>query len=149
MASPENSTKIDLSGSCLCNNLKYHILLDSKDDARTTLCHCGHCKKAFGGAFGLTSKVPLDAFRYKRDSGKPTVHAGDNGFGNTVYREFCHKCGCCICEYGEQARLHFRYVALGSLDDPSTLPPKGEFYCSQRESWMPEIPGKVAQFVKM
>jgi hypothetical protein len=48
----------------------------------------------------------------------------------------------------EQAKDTFRYVVVGSLDDPEALPPKGEFFCSQRESWMPEIPGKLAQFCK-
>lgn len=48
----------------------------------------------------------------------------------------------------EQARDIFRSVVLGSLDEPSALPPKGEWYCSQREDWMPVIPGKLAQFHK-
>lgn len=36
----------------------------------------------------------------------------------------------------------FRYVCVGSLDDPEALPPKGEFFCKSRASWMPEIPSK-------
>lgn len=41
----------------------------------------------------------------------------------------------------EQAKDHFRQVALGSLDEPSAFEPRGEFYCSQREGWLPEMPG--------
>ena len=48
----------------------------------------------------------------------------------------------------EQAKDNFRYVAVGSLDEPSALPPKGEFFCSQREDWMPQIPGELACFLK-
>ena len=33
-------------------------------------------------------------------------------------------------------------MTVGSLDDPEALPPKGEFFCKTRASWMPEIPGK-------
>jgi hypothetical protein len=47
----------------------------------------------------------------------------------------------------EQAKEHFRSIALGSLDDSATFEPKGEFHCSQKEVWLPEIPGK-AQFWK-
>ncbi|KAF2742064.1 hypothetical protein M011DRAFT_413331 [Sporormia fimetaria CBS 119925] len=129
---------LNLTGSCFCRNLTYTIHLSSLDDARTSLCHCGNCKKAFGGAFGVTSKIPVGSFSY--DQGNQ-VHAGDNGSGSIVYREFCGKCGSYICEYGEQAKNSFRYITLGSLDDPSALPPKGEFFCSQREKWMPEVPG--------
>lgn len=31
----------------------------------------------------------------------------------------------------------------GTLDEgPDALPPKGEFFTSQRNAWMPQIPGK-------
>jgi hypothetical protein len=93
----EQKIKIILTGTCFCGNLKYQLHLKSKDDARTSLCHCSSCKKAFGGAFGLTIKVPLEAFRYRE--GKPTLHMGNNG-GPKLYREFCHRCGSYICEYG-------------------------------------------------
>ena len=40
----------------------------------------------------------------------------------------------------EPAKDKFRYICVGSLDDIEALPPKGEFFCSTRASWMPEIP---------
>jgi hypothetical protein len=30
----------------------------------------------------------------------------------------------------------------GTIDKPTGLDPKGEFFCKYREKWMPEIPGK-------
>lgn len=41
----------------------------------------------------------------------------------------------------EPAKPHFRYITVGSLDDPEALVPKGEFFCKSRVSWMPEVPG--------
>lgn len=35
----------------------------------------------------------------------------------------------------------FIYIFYGTLDHPEDLPPKGEFFCKKRDSWMPEIPG--------
>lgn len=40
------------------------------------------------------------------------------------------------------------YIMYGTLDKPNELPPKGEFFCSRREDWMPEIPGKSAPLGK-
>lgn len=40
----------------------------------------------------------------------------------------------------------FRYIVVGSLDDPEALPPKGEFFCKDRVSWMPEVPSKSTFF---
>ncbi|CEJ62272.1 Putative DUF636 domain protein [Penicillium brasilianum] len=132
------------TGSCFCRKIEYELRLGSADDARTTLCHCRNCKKAFGTNYGLTAKVPKDSFHLTK--GQPKEHAGDNGSGATIYRYFCDTCGSFILEFGascsprENAKDHFRYICVGSLDDPEALPPKGEFFCKARASWMPEIP---------
>lgn len=83
-----------LQGRCVCNRLQYSLDLSSPEDARTTLCHCSSCRRAFGTNYGLTAKVPLESFRY--DSGSPKKHKQENG----VTREFCDGCGAFICEYG-------------------------------------------------
>ncbi|CAI7660506.1 unnamed protein product [Penicillium viridicatum] len=127
-----------LTGSCICRNIEYELKLASIDDARTSLCHCRNCKKAFGTNYGLTAKVPKDTFNLTK--GIPKEHVADNGSGAMIHREFCQNCGSFILEYGDAAKDHFRYICVGSLDDPEALPPKGEFFCKARASWMPEIP---------
>ena len=42
----------------------------------------------------------------------------------------------------EQAVDKFRYVMWGTLDEPERVPPRGEFFCSKRAEWMPEIQGQ-------
>ncbi|KAL4810650.1 Mss4-like protein [Aspergillus unguis] len=121
------------TGSCTCRRIQYNLALNSPDDARTSLCHCSSCKKAFGTNYGLTAKIPKDAL--KVTSGQTKEFIQDNG----VHREFCDNCGSFICEYGDAAKDKFRYLVVGSLDDPEALPPKGEFFCKNRASWMPEI----------
>ncbi|KAA8643992.1 GFA family protein [Aspergillus tanneri] len=125
-------------GSCSCRNIEYDLSLSSPDDARTSLCHCRNCKKAFGTNYGLTAKVLKDAITIVR--GRTKEHVADNGSGVIIHREFCPECGSFILEYGDAVKNEFRYVCVGSLDDPEALPPKGEFFCSARASWMPEIP---------
>ncbi|KAJ3961362.1 hypothetical protein N0V92_001930 [Colletotrichum tropicale] len=77
--------------------------------------------------------VPLEGFSYTQ--GQPKKFKQDNG----VIREFCDTCGAFVCEYGEAAADKFRYVMWGTFDEPDKVPPKGEFFCAQREAWMPEI----------
>lgn len=92
-------------------------------------------------AFGLTTKLPVDSFSYTKESKtKPTIHEADNGSGSLLHREFCPACGSGILEYGEGAKDKFRYIMTGTMDKPGELPPKGEFYCINREKWMPEVP---------
>lgn len=109
------------TGSCFCRNIEYELELDSADDARTSICHCRNCKvswilerfvlensdliglkqKAFGTNYGLTAKVPKDAFHLSK--GEPKEHASDNGSGIIIHREFCDNCGSFILEYGVNA----------------------------------------------
>ncbi|PKY01759.1 DUF636 domain protein [Aspergillus campestris IBT 28561] len=125
-------------GSCFCRNIEYQLTLASPDDARTSLCHCRNCKKAFGANYGLTAKVSKDAVSITK--GTPKEHVtNDEG---AVHRAFCDTCGSFIWEYGDAVKDKFRYICVGSLDDPEALPPKGEFFCRSRASWMPEIPGE-------
>jgi hypothetical protein len=97
----------DLAGGCTCGSIRYSLSLNSTDDARTTLCHCSSCKRAFGGAFGLTAKTAIDTF--KATKGTPKIFVQENG----VHREFCENCGVFLCEYGEAAKDKFRCVLLG------------------------------------
>ncbi|KAJ5237086.1 hypothetical protein N7489_007177 [Penicillium chrysogenum] len=127
-----------LTGSCICHNIEYELKLASINDARTSICHCRNCKKAFGTNYGLTAKVPKDTLHITK--GIPKEHVADNGSGALIHREFCENCGSFILEYGDVAKDRFRYICVGSLDEPEALPPKGEFFCKDRASWMPEIP---------
>ncbi|GJC80356.1 hypothetical protein ColLi_03194 [Colletotrichum liriopes] len=98
-----------LNGRCVCSKLQYSAKIDSPDDARTSLCHCSSCKRAFGANYGLTTKVPLEGFSYTK--GTPKRFRQENG----VIREFCDNCGAFLCEYGEQAADTFRYIMWGRL----------------------------------
>ncbi|KAL2219705.1 DUF636 domain protein [Thermoascus aurantiacus ATCC 26904] len=126
------------SGSCFCRAIRYELTLASPDNARSSLCHCHNCKKAYGTNYGLAAKVPKDALRIT--AGTLREHVADNGSGVLVHREFCGTCGSFILEYADPVKERCRYVSVGSLDDPEAFPPRGEFFCRDRASWMPEIP---------
>jgi len=85
-----------LRGRCVCDRVRYTLDLEQapEEAARTTLCHCRSCWRAFGTNYGLTAKVPLAAFRY--ETGNPKKYRQENG----VTREFCGECGAYLCEYG-------------------------------------------------
>lgn len=58
------------------------------------------------------------------------------------------KRGRVMTDYVQDAvKEQFRYVCVGSLDDAEALPPKGEFFCGSRASWMPEIPSECFMYL--
>ncbi|KAF7979115.1 hypothetical protein HWV62_43327 [Athelia sp. TMB] len=130
------------NGACYCGIIQYELDLVSPEEARTSLCHCKNCKKFFGSAYGLTAKLPRAAFRYTTSSALPTVHEADNGAGVLLHREFCGVCGSGLLEYGAHAGDSI-FVVYGTMEDAAreALPPKGEFFCKYRESWLGEVEG--------
>ncbi|KAA8898842.1 DUF636 domain protein [Sphaerosporella brunnea] len=128
-------------GSCYCNEITYKITLSSPDEARTSICHCRNCRKWFGSAYGITTKIPLSSLQIT--SGTTTKHESDNGSGTNLFREFCGTCGSGILEYGEHAKGEWRYVTYGTLDEKGQeeLKPKGEFFCKSRREWVQPVPG--------
>jgi len=121
-------------GGCFCNAIRYTLTLSSPDDARTTLCHCHSCKKFTGGPFGATAKIPISSLQITQ--GKPKEYVSESG----LTRKFCEQCGSGITERAQRAG-EYTYLFVGTLDDPGVLPPKGEFFCKEREKWMPRIEG--------
>lgn len=71
------------------------------------------------------------------------THVSDNG-GTALTRQFCAECGSGIVEWGESAG-ETRYVFYGTLGEEGQrdLGCKGEFFCSQRREWLPEIPSML------
>jgi len=127
-------------GGCYCMKVRYAIQLADPDEARTSICHCPNCKKFTGGSFGITIKIPKSGFTVTSGEEIIRTHEADNGAGTLLHREFCGECGSGLLEFGANAG-EFIYVFYGTLDHPTSLPPKGEFFCSRRDGWMPEIPG--------
>ncbi|KLO17307.1 hypothetical protein SCHPADRAFT_913688 [Schizopora paradoxa] len=99
------------TGGCYCRAVRYEINR-KEGDGSMSIRHCQNCKKFTGSENGITTKVPKDAFTVTK--GHTKVHEGDNGSGTNLIREFS------VCT---------RYVFYG------------EFFCSQRAQWMPEVPG--------
>ncbi|KAK7750518.1 hypothetical protein SLS62_007597 [Diatrype stigma] len=133
-----------LPGGCYCGAVRYTIALDDPaTQARTSICHCGNCKKFTGCEHGITTKIPRSAFALTaggRDHLR--VHEADNGSGTLLHREFCGTCGGPLLEYGANAGDNI-YVFYGTLEDHARgqVQPKGEFFCKLRDPWMPEISG--------
>ncbi|KAI0888789.1 Mss4-like protein [Annulohypoxylon maeteangense] len=132
-----------LPGGCYCGLIKYTITLeDPETEARTSICHCGNCKKFTGCESGVTTKVPKSTFEVTQGKDHIKVHEADNGNGVLLHREFCDTCGGPLLEYGANAGDNI-YIFYDTMEDHARgqVEPKGEFFCRLRDPWMPEIEG--------
>ncbi|GAA5855235.1 hypothetical protein JCM8547_008997 [Rhodosporidiobolus lusitaniae] len=137
-------------GGCFCGAVRYKIELEMpKEEARSSMCHCGNCKRFTGGPYGITIRVPISFLTYTAGTDPSgscaspdsllKTHVGLNG----VTRWFCRTCGSGIAEVGKDAKDKQRYVFAGTLDDPEAdiAKPKGEFFTKHRASWLAPVEG--------
>jgi len=101
-------------GGCLCGAIRFAANVDPVD---TGYCHCVLCQKSTGAPVLIWASFPEGSFQYVQ--GQPQVfHSSSWG-----QREFCGACGTQIC-YRDSEAAKYVDVNIGSLDDPSSYPPR-------------------------
>ena len=104
-------------------------------------CHCRDCQRQTGSAFVLNALI--ETARVERLAGEtraipvPT----DSGRPHIIHR--CPACqGAAWSHYGGGPKLAF--VRIGTLDEPSALPPDVHIYTRSKLPWVALPPGAPA-----
>ncbi len=114
-----------ISGSCLCNQVRYEI---SGPVGEIVHCHCLTCRKAHGSAFSSVAAVKDSDFNLM---GRKHLNTYESSKGKIRY--FCSHCGTQV--YAKRENTEHVILRLGSLDsDPQSLE-KHHIWVSQKASW--------------
>jgi hypothetical protein len=137
------------TGGCQCGAVRYRI---TGPLASPHLCHCRMCQKAAGNYFMPLASAAHTAFRLTR--GTPAWFQSSR----PVRRGFCRDCGTPL--FFETVGGGSIAVTLGSLDDPSAVPPitqdgvegRVDFVVAlgglpERDSARDDLPGGLAAIV--
>ncbi len=128
-----------LAGGCACGALRYRL---ASQPMFVHCCHCKDCQRQTGSAFVLNALI--ETARVERLAGEtrglpvPT----DSGRPHEIHR-------CPICQtavwshYGGRPALSF--VRVGTLDEPSALPPDVHIYVRSKLPWI-TLPSDVPAF---
>ncbi|QDS69823.1 hypothetical protein FKW77_010527 [Venturia effusa] len=133
------SSSTSVSGSCLCQFIRYTI---EGTDKGAVLCHCSNCQKATGSAFAnnhrftraqITITQGGDIIKAYKDSNTLT--------GNTLTRWFCGDCGSPI--YLENEKFKGLVILYsGCIEgDLGQVQPSGELFAHNRRKWFPGFEG--------
>src|ERR1700683_3917464 len=126
----------DLEGGCACGTVRYRL---GSPPMFVHCCHCRDCQRQTGSAFVLNALIEAD--RVELLSGEPAPHLmpTDSGRPHTVFR--CPTCGTAVwSEYGGVKVL--RFMRVGTLDDPSALPPDVHIFTRSKLPWVTLADGK-------
>lgn len=127
------------AGGCACGAVRYRM---TTSPLFVHCCHCRDCQRQTGTAFVLNALIEAD--RVEMQSGDVAPHAmpTDSGLPHLVYR--CTGCGTALwSEYGGRSML--RFVRVGTLDEPSRLPPDVHIYVRSKLPWV-TLPEGVPAF---
>lgn len=126
-----------LEGRCACGEVRYRL---TSRPMFTHCCHCLDCQRQTGSAFVLNALIETD--RIELLAGPPVAIAvpTDSGGPHDVYR-----CGTCQTalwsDYGRRPGL--RFVRVGTLEEPSAVPPDVHIFTRSKQPWVglpPEVP---------
>lgn len=122
------------AGGCLCGQVRYSF---GGPPLLTAICHCRHCQRQSGSAFGIVVAVPAADFDLQ---GETRTFDDSSDSGRTVARIFCPTCGSPILSRIEPMP-DLVLVKAGTLDVPDALQPVVEVYCDRALPFLPTIAG--------
>jgi hypothetical protein len=118
------------AGGCACGRLRYRML---SRPMFVHCCHCKDCQRQTGSAFVLNALIEADRVELASGEPRPSAMPTDSGRPHTVFR--CADCGTAVwSEYGGLAKL--RFVRVGTLDDPTAVPPDVHIYIRSKLPWI-------------
>ena len=124
-------------GRCACGGVRYRL---TSAPMFTHCCHCLDCQRQTGSAFVLNALIETDRIEVLAQAPVPVSVPTDSGGPHDVYR--CSACQTAVwSDYGRRPGL--RFVRVGTLEDPSAVPPDVHIFTRSKQPWVglpPEVP---------
>ena len=128
-----------LDGGCACGATRYRM---ATPPMFVHCCHCRDCQRQTGSAFVLNALVETSRVTLLKGELTRSEMPTDSGRPHGIDR--CAACGTAVwSEYGGLETL--RFVRVGTLDDPSALPPDVHIYTRSKLPWV-ALPEGVPSF---
>jgi hypothetical protein len=128
-----------LDGGCACGRLRFRM---NAAPMFVHCCHCKDCQRQTGSAFVLNALIETNQIDLLSGEPVPLPMPTDSGRSHRVFR--CPDCGTAVwSEYGGLKTL--RFVRVGTLDEPSALPPDVHIYVRSKLPWI-ALPDGVPAF---
>ena len=128
-----------LEGGCACGSVRYRL---SSAPMFVHCCHCHDCQRQTGSAFVLNALIETDRITLISGELEAVAVPTDSGRPHDVYR--CRACQTALwSDYGRRPAL--RFVRVGTLDDPASLPPDVHIFTRSKLPWI-ALPSSMPAF---
>lgn len=117
----------ELTGSCLCGNVRYRITVEP---VVSRICWCRDCQHISSNGT-VNAIFPTAGIEI---TGNPAEYTSTADSGNQVRRRFCGQCGCHLFA-DSTGRAGLTVVRVGTLDDPSLVRPSANIWSASAPAW--------------
>jgi len=129
-----NSTDFH-DGGCACGHVRYRI---KSQPLIVHCCHCSWCQRQNGSAFAVNALIETDRVELLQGDVAEVTVPSRSGKGQRIAR--CPNCQVAVWSHylilsggiGDA----FRFIRVGTLDDPGSMPPDVHIYTSSKQPWV-------------
>ena len=138
------SNQTDLhDGGCACGYVRYRM---TSQPLIVHCCHCSWCQRQNGSSFAVNALVEADRVQLLHGDVVEVNVPSPSGKNQRISR--CPNCQVAVWSYylilfGGIGDL-VRFVRVGTLDDPSRMPPDVHIYTSSKQPWVTLPPDALA-----
>lgn len=118
-------------GGCTCRQVRYRV---TSRPMYVNCCHCRWCQRETGTAFALNAMIEAD--RVELTAGAPELvdTPSASGKGQKIWR--CPTCKVAVWSNYGGAGDKVRFVRVGTLDNPDTMPPDIHIFTMSKQPWV-------------
>lgn len=118
-------------GRCSCGAVKYRMT-----DRPLVVhgCHCTWCQRESGTAFAVNALIESDRMEILKGGLARVEIPGGSGKGQILIK--CPECLVTLWSHYAGMGEDMSFVRVGTLDEPSALPPDVHIYTSTKQPWL-------------
>jgi hypothetical protein len=131
-----------IDGGCACKAVRYRL---TSAPLVVHCCHCRWCQRESGASFALNAMIESDRLLNLGIEPEIVDTPSLSGKGQKVAR--CSRCKLAVWSHYSGSGPFTRFVRVGSLDNPDTLPPDVHIFTSSKQPWV-VLPVSAQAFAK-
>jgi hypothetical protein len=97
-------------------------------------CHCSWCQRETGAAFALNALIESDRVELQGVEPERVDTPSNSDKGQAIYR--CPKCRVAVWSHYAGAGEKLKFMRVGTLDDPTSMPPDVHIFTSTKQPWV-------------
>jgi hypothetical protein len=129
-----------LTGGCDCGGVRYEL---TRTPLYVHCCHCTWCQRETGSAFALNALIETTAVKLTQGEPQMIKTPSESGSGQLIAR--CPDCQLALWSHYGGRNTAFSFVKVGTLDQPSLLPPDIHIFTRSKQAWL-SLPDDALQF---